>query len=155
MVLNVTEDGITEQGRISQRDDAEEPAGITDCRVLTSDDVPLDEGDGDLFWILQESGSQLQLCGSDDEGGATGHYCEVIPVSDIDSYFWTGEEGGFPVDLSGVDRIEWCWIDGGFDGYNERIQRTLVIGDQLWTMSPTGLQANDLATLDRTTTVAF
>ncbi len=156
VVLNVTEDGISEQGRISQRDDADEPTGVTDCRVLTSDDVPdLDENDGELFWILQEPGSQFQLCGADDEGGATGHSCEIIPVDQLDEWFWTGEEDGLPIDLEGVDRIEWCWPDGGFDGYNERIQRTLVIGDQLWTMSPTGLQANDLDTLDRTTAVAF
>ena len=156
VVLTVTEDGISEQGRISQRGETEVPSGVTDCRVLTSDDVPgLDESDGDLFWILGEPGSQLQLCGSEDAGGATGHTCEVIPVSEIENHLWTGKEDGFPVDLTGVDRIEWCWLDGGFDGYNERIQRTMVIGDQLWTMSPTGLQANDLTTLDRTTGVPF
>ncbi len=153
VVLNVTEDGITEQGRITQRDDAEQPTGVTDCRVLTADDVPGLDEESELFWVFQEPGSQFQLCGSDDEGGATGYSCEVVPVNDIDDYFWTS--GEFPVDLTGVDRIEWCWQDGGFDGYSERIQRTLVIGDQLWTMSPTGLQANDLATLERITAVAF
>jgi uncharacterized secreted protein with C-terminal beta-propeller domain len=155
VVLTVTEDGISEQGRVSHRDEAEEPTGVTDCRVLTSDDVQLDENDGELFWILQEPGSQFQLCGAEDEGGATGHSCEAIPVSDVGNVVWTGEEDEFPVDLTGADRIEWCWPDDGFDGYDERIQRTLVIGDQLWTMSPAGLQANDLATLDRTTAVAF
>ena len=28
------------------------------------------ENDGELFWVLQEPGSQSQLCGADDEGGA-------------------------------------------------------------------------------------
>jgi len=155
VVLDVTEDGISEQGRITHRDEVDDPNGVTDCRVITTDDVPgLDESN-ELFWILQEPGARVQLCGSDDVGGATGHYCEVIPVAEMDSYFPTGGENEFPVDLDGVDRVEWCWLDGGFDGYNERIQRTLVIGDQLWTMSPTGLQANDLTTLDRTTTVDF
>ena len=129
---------------------------MTDCRVLTSDDVDgLDENDGELFWMLQEPGAQFQLCGAEDEGGATGHSCEIIPVGELDEWFWTGDQDGLSIDLTGVDRIEWCWLDGGFDGYNERIQRTLVIGDQLWTMSPAGLQANDLATLDRTAVVAF
>ena len=156
VVLNVTENGISEQGRIRQRDEAEEPTGMTDCRVLTSDDVDgLDENDGELFWMLQEPGAQFQLCGAEDEGGATGHSCEIIPVGELDEWFWTGDQDGLSIDLTGVDRIEWCWLDGGFDGYNERIQRTLVIGDQLWTMSPAGLQANDLATLDRTAVVAF
>jgi len=154
VVLNVTEDGITEQGRISHQAETDEPNGVTDCRVLTADDVPgLDEND-ELFWVLQEPGSQVQLCGPEDQGGATGHSCEIVPVEQLDR-FWTGDKNGLPIDLDGVDRIEWCWQDGGFDGYQERIQRTLVIGDQLWTMSPAGLQANDLATLDRTTTVTF
>jgi hypothetical protein len=156
VVLNVTENGISEQGRIRQRDEAEEPTGMTDCRVLTSDDVDgLGENDGELFWVLQEPGAQFQLCGAKDEGGATGHSCEIIPVGELAEQFWTDDQDGLSIDLTGVDRIEWCWLDGGFDGYNERIQRTLVIGDQLWTMSPTGLQANDLATLDRTAVVAF
>jgi hypothetical protein len=110
------------------------------------------DDDSELFWILQEPGAQFQLCGSDDVGGATGHSCEVLPVSEIDEFFLDREDS-FPIDLDGVDRIEWCWPDGGFDGYSERIQRSLVVGDQLWTMSPTGLQANELATLDRTATV--
>jgi hypothetical protein len=152
VVLNVTDDGIVEQGRITHRGDAEEPTGVTDCRVLTVDDVPGLDDDSELFWILQEPGAQFQLCGSDDVGGATGHSCEVLPVSEIDEFFLDREDS-FPIDLDGVDRIEWCWPDGGFDGYSERIQRSLVVGDQLWTMSPTGLQANELATLDRTATV--
>jgi hypothetical protein len=122
--------------------------------VLTADDVPGLGEDSELFWILQEPGVQFQLCGADDVGGATGHSCEVQFVDELDDFRFSDEDE-FPIDLTGVDRIEWCWPDGGFDGYNERIQRTLVIGDQLWTMSPNGLQANDLDTLDRTTTVAF
>ena len=76
-------------------------------------------------------------------------------IGELAEQFWTDDQDGLSIDLTGVDRIEWCWPDGGFNGYNERIQRTLVIGDQLWTMSPAGLQANDLATLDRTAVVAF
>ncbi|MDG1267469.1 MAG: beta-propeller domain-containing protein [Ilumatobacter sp.] len=156
VVLKVTENGIFEQGRIRQQDETEKPTGMTDCRVLNSEDLDgLDENDGELFWILQEPSSQFQLCGAEDEGGATGYSCEIIPVGELDEWFWTGDQNDLFIDLTGVDRIEWCWPDGGFGGYNERIQRTLVIGDQLWTMSPAGLQANDLATLDRTAAVAF
>jgi Secreted protein containing C-terminal beta-propeller domain distantly related to WD-40 repeats len=35
------------------------------------------------------------------------------------------------------------------------IERTLVIGDELWTLSPSGLQANDLATLHRAAWLPF
>ncbi|HKC28943.1 MAG TPA: beta-propeller domain-containing protein, partial [Jatrophihabitans sp.] len=40
-------------------------------------------------------------------------------------------------------------------GYNSGISRTLVIGDQLWTMSSSGLQADDIASLQREAWVAF
>ncbi len=78
VVLNVTEDGISEQGRITQRDDAEEPTGVTDCRVLTGDDVPgLGVRTVSCSGSSRSRASQFQLCGADDVGGATGHSCEV------------------------------------------------------------------------------
>jgi uncharacterized secreted protein with C-terminal beta-propeller domain len=157
VVLNVTEDGITEQGRVSHVDEDREESGITDCRVLTIDDAP-DESFGDLFWITQDAGTQVQLCGRDDQGGATGYSCDTFPADDAQNMFWFGEDGlgntnEFPVDLEGVDRIEWCWQDGGFNGYEERIIRTMVIDGQLWSLSNGQLQANDLSTLETTNTV--
>ena len=65
VVLSVTEDGITEQGRVSHvRPDAD--VDRNDCRELTADDVP-DESFGDLFWMVRE-GSSVRLCGADDAG---------------------------------------------------------------------------------------
>ncbi len=151
VVLNVTADGITEQGRVTHElDDGTEP-GITDCEVFSPEG--LTEEDGELFWIAQEGG-QLQLCGPNDQGGATEFYCEVIPVNEIENWFGTDVFESTNVDLTGVDRIEWCWPDGGVD-WQKQIQRTLVIGDQLWTMSATQLQANDLGSLDTTATVTL
>jgi uncharacterized secreted protein with C-terminal beta-propeller domain len=40
-------------------------------------------------------------------------------------------------------------------GYRTGIERTLVIGDELWTMSSSGLQASDLHTLARRGWVPF
>jgi hypothetical protein len=40
-------------------------------------------------------------------------------------------------------------------GYGTGIQRTLVIGSQLWTMSSAGLQISDLHSLDREAWVPF
>lgn len=161
VVLNITEDGITEQGRVTHASDDAEEVGVTDCRVFTNDDFP-DESFGDLFWFTQEPGSIFQACGPDDEGGATGYECEVIPTDEGEQWFWLGEDADGNqrqladlVDLDGVDRLELCWQDGGFDGYDQRIVRTMVIGDQLWTLAPTTLQANDLSSLDRTTTVTL
>jgi hypothetical protein len=38
-----------------------------------------------------------------------------------------------------------CWPDGG---HMEAIQRSLVIDDTLWTVTPSSLQANSLVSLD-------
>lgn len=159
VVLNITDDGITEQGRVTHVSDDVEEVGVTDCRVFTTEDFP-DESFGDLFWFTQDQGSILQACGPDDQGGATGYECEVIPTDESEQWFWLGEDANGDqrelddlIDLDGVDRLELCWQSGGFEGYDQRIVRTMVIGDQLWTLAPTTLQANDLGTLDRTTTV--
>jgi hypothetical protein len=39
--------------------------------------------------------------------------------------------------------------------YDTGIERTLVIGDQIWTMSSSGLQASDLHSLQRAAWVPF
>ncbi len=43
-------------------------------------------------------------------------------------------------------RIELCWPDGG--NWRTQIQRSFVVGDTLWTLSLTQLQANALDGLD-------
>ena len=151
VVLNVTEDGISEQGRVTHLEPEVDTAS-TDCRQLTTEDVP-DESFGDLFWIVRD-GSTIGLCGANDVGDVDREYCEIVPVDEFQDWFWLGEANEFPVSLDGVERIELCWSDG-FDGYNERIVRSMVIGDQLWTLSPESFQANDLGTLDRTTSVTL
>ncbi|MFK7919276.1 MAG: beta-propeller domain-containing protein [Ilumatobacter sp.] len=161
IVLNITADGISEQGRVTHASDERQEIGVTDCRVFTTDDFP-DESFGDLFWFTQESGSIFQACGPDDRGGATGYECEIIPTNEGEQWFWLGEDADGNqreladlVDLDGVDRLELCWQSGGFDGYNERIIRTMVIGDQLWSLSPQQLQAHDLDELTRTISVTL
>jgi len=41
------------------------------------------------------------------------------------------------------------------DGYTPQIRRTLVIGDELWVLSETGMQAASLSTLDPIASVTF
>jgi Beta propeller domain len=160
VVLNVGEDGLTEQGRVSHVIESDDENGVTDCQVFTGEGIT--EADGDLFWITQElgaGGSQLQFCEPGDIGGATGFsYCETIPVNEIENWFYLGDSGrtfseATGVDLAGIDRIEWCWSDG--IDWQKQIQRTLVIDGQLWSFSNSQLQANDLATLDTTNIVVL
>jgi len=148
VVLDVTADGITERGRITHVEEDRDEPGITDCDIF--DGSELTEADGEMFWITQEDpNSRIQLCGPDDRGGATGYYCEVIPVDEIDNWFYIGDDSSFSdrLDLDDVDRIEWCWLDGGVD-WQKQIRRTLVIDGDLWTLSNERLQANDLDTLE-------
>ncbi len=152
VVLEVTEDGITEQGRVTHIE-PDDDAPRTDCRELTVEDVP-DESFGDLFWIVQDPASSIGLCASGERGSNNPNNCELVPVDELQNWFGFGDANEFPVSLDDIDRIQICW-DDGFEGYDQRIVRTMVIGDQLWTLAPTTLQANDLATLDRTTTIAL
>jgi hypothetical protein len=143
IVLNVTADGITEQGRISHVDDDGLPNGQTDCEVIDSSQFG---EDSEFFWIGQEGG-QIQLCTSQDQGGATGLFCDPVPVDELENW-WGIPAEQLDIDTSGFERIELCWPN--WNGYEAAIQRTMVIAGSLWTLSPTTIQSNDLTSLDRT-----
>ncbi|HEY8473254.1 MAG TPA: beta-propeller domain-containing protein [Natronosporangium sp.] len=86
----------------------------------------------------------------------------VIPLT---VYDWGGSGGQLPDWGALVLRVE----DTGFtelgtvrhpvqvaeEYYNGMIQRSLVIGDTLWTLSATGLQANSLSTLQQASWIPF
>ena len=143
IVLTVTADGITEQGRISHADDDGIPNGQTDCEVI--DGSQFGE-DNQFFWIGQEGG-QVQLCTSQDQGGATGLFCDPVPVDQLENW-WGIPAEQLDIDTSGFERIELCWPN--WNGYETAIQRTMIIDGNLWTLSPTIIQSNDLTSLDRT-----
>jgi len=146
-VLVEVSDGIAEIGRVSHVSDDGMPS--SDCRTLTTDDVP---EQSELWWMVSEGGAHLQLCEDSDRGGYGTWYCEVLPLDQaqirLDGAAVADDTPTWP-DVDDGDRIEMCWPDGG---RQEAIQRSLVIDDALWTMTPSALQANaldDLAVLAR------
>ncbi len=150
VVLNVTADGIEEQGRITHVDEQPDLSGATDCQVL--DASSFTEDDGELFWITQDPNSQMQLCRPDDAGGAAGFVCDAVPIDELQN--WAPNSTELGIDVEGFDRFEFCW-NQGFDGYRTGVRRTMVIDGQLWTLSNLRLQANDLQTLERTGVVGL
>jgi hypothetical protein len=143
VVLKIENNTITEQGRIQHSEEETGEVGQTDCRVLTADDIGSNENNE--FFGVAESGGQLQGCGSNDQGGAVGLDCNPIPLDELDFYYWEGEP---TIDTTGLDRIEICYPD--WNGFQTAVQRTMVIDGNLWTLSPTRVQSNDIGTLDRT-----
>ncbi len=146
VVLKIENNTITEQGRIQHSDDEAGQVGDTDCRVLTAEDIGSNEN-SEFFWITEEGG-QVQGCGPNDQGGAVGLFCNPIPIDQLEGYYW---EGDVTIDTTGFDRIEICYQD--WNGFQTAVQRTMVIDGNLWTLSPTRVQSNDLGSLDRTAAI--
>ncbi len=131
---------ITELGRVSHLDVDAPPA--SDCRVITSDD--LTEDASELFWMTTDGQAHVQVCEPGQVGGWGSWYCDRIPGSEIQ--FWYGDPSVAAEELGRLgigddSTIEICWPDGG---YQEAVQRSLVIDDTLWTMTPSAVQANQL-----------
>ena len=123
-----TDDGVREVGRITHEPD--ETSGASDCRQI-------DVGGGKEMIV--------QVCGPDDQGGASGYWCEVTPpegAADLMAGY-----GLEPVELEDGERLEMCWPN--YYG-PAQITRSLVIGDTLWTLSWLGLQANAIDGLEIT-----
>jgi len=115
------DDGIREFGRIE-----------SECQQYTT---------GEGF----EEDMIVQVCGPTDINFVDGYYCEVLANEELE---WIDKEFGLDVVLADVigpeDHIEICWPE--YRDWNP-IQRSLVIGESLWTMSWRSLQSNTLADL--------
>lgn len=129
---------IEEAGRLSHEPDGGSAIGTTDCSVIEPADLEKFQGQpGELagfaeeaVWIGQDGG-QIQVCDPGDSG-ATGLFCERWDWMDTSEL---GIEGD----------LEVCWPQGP---QGDPIVRNIVIGDTLWSLSWSRLQANDLGTFE-------
>ena len=74
-----------------------------------------------------------------------GYSCETVPAAAARG--WDIDTEALGIEVGDDDRIQLCWPQDRGDG--ERIGRSLIIGDDIWTLSRSLLQSNDLDTLDR------
>ncbi len=149
VVLRVADGTITELGRVDHTVEGEEP-GQTDCRRLTEADLPttdMDDFSTELEYMISDDYSAVLAC-EPGEAGMTGFEC-------YDEPFFVEEAETLEL-LRGDESISLCWLH---DQPNV-IARSIVIGDDLWTLgfqgwgrhdgqAPARLHANDLQTLER------
>ncbi len=120
--LRVNRDGVTELGRVSHR---EQQITFEGCRPVDTDE--LDRAFG--------GESEIRICPLDAPDRYGNQDCEPMKPE------WAREE--WPsIDIADDEKLIICWI------WTPSIQRLLVIGETLWTMSEHALQANDLGTFE-------
>ena len=152
VVLRVTDGTITEVGRVDHEIEGEEP-GQTDCRKLTGADLPstdMEDFSTELEYFISDDYNAVLAC-EPGEAGITGFECPA------DSWMDTLTDEAERLDLlRGDESISICWPSEQPDV----IVRSIVIGDDLWTLgfqgrgsfdgqAPARLHANDLHTLER------
>jgi hypothetical protein len=121
VTLRVNRDGVAELGRVSHR---EQQVVFEGCRPADNSEL-----------ARAFSGeSEVRICPLDAPDRYGNQDCEPIKPE------WAREE--WPsINIADDEKLIICWV------WTPPIQRLLVIGETLWTMSEQALQANDLATL--------
>lgn len=120
VALRVNRDGVAELGRVSHR---EQQIVFEGCRPVDNRELARAYG----------SENEIRICPLDAPDRYGNQECEPMKQE------WVREE--WPsIDIADDEKLIICWI------WTPPIQRLIVIGDTLWTMSEHALQANDLNT---------
>ena len=120
VALQVNRDGVAELGRVSHR---EQQIVFEGCRPVDNQELARTFG-GD---------NEMRICPLDAPDRYGNQECDPMKPE------WAREE--WPsIDIADDEKLIICWI------WTPPIQRLIVIGDTLWTMSEHALQANDLST---------
>ena len=178
VVLKVTDDATEETGRIAPLEDQKTSAAADTCRDLTAADVfnssDLSEGkypDGEdsgiyVAWSLlysQDYPWLLLACGVGETASRSGLECEFVALTPED-------DASIRARLAyGADEDMWACLEAGdredrYEAPARQIVRSIVIGDDLWTLSHPYrrhgnegtkglLEVNDLASLGRLASV--
>lgn len=133
-VVLKTDGDLREVGRISHHIEGSTlPDECREVRPATSD-----------------AGVVIQVCGQGESGVVKGYSCS--PAYDSVATI----ESGYGIDLgdvSSTDTVSVCWPDYAMQ--DPQILRSIVIGDQLWTLSWRSLQANAIGDLSVTGSLLF
>lgn len=120
VALRVNRDGVAELGRVSH---LEQQIVFEGCRPVDNDELARAFGNE----------TEMRICPLEAPDRYGNQDCEPMQPE------WAREE--WPsIDIADDEKLIICWI------WTPPIQRLLVIGDTLWTMSEQALQANDLTT---------
>ena len=85
------------------------------------------------------------VCSPTQAGFPVGYSCDTVRAEDAAG--WGIDTDALDTELGEGDRILLCWPHGPDE--KERIDRSLIIGDSIWTLSSSLLQSNDIDTLER------
>ena len=152
VALRIADGTITEVGRIDHSPDDDEEAPLVEPPCPTVDPADLGVEEGDSFFGMSTETIVFMFC--DDDGvypQMKGFSCEALPGEEA---IWYAEDFGI-TDLTVPDSTMFtaCWPQNY--EWQRPIQRTLVIGDDLWSYSYGRLQANALDGLARLDAIDF